>query len=162
MCALLVHLLFLLHPIHVSVTEIEYNEKVKSLQIISRIFIDDLELSVRNQINQPDLDILNPKNGNTTEQLVREYLKDHFKIKLDGKLQTMNYLGHEKEDFALVCYIEIENVRKFKAIEVFNDVIMETHDDQSNIVHVTYRGPIKSARLMSDQPRDTFTFEEKK
>lgn len=130
MLALLFLLLSSVHPIHISVTEIEFNEKTKSLEIITRIFTDDLELSVRKQINEPELDLLNPKNGKTTEELVESYLREHFKIKLDGKLQAMSYLGHEQEGFALVCYFEIENVKKFNTIEVFNDVIMETHDDQ--------------------------------
>ena len=150
-----------LHPIHVSVSEINYSEKDKSLQITSRIFIDDLELSIRHKRNDLELDIMEPKKGQTTDQLVGEYLKDHFRIKLDGKMQTMKLLGHEAEDAALVCYMEIENVKKFKTIEVFNDVITEVHDDQSNLVHVTYNGPIKSARLMRERPFEIFTFEGK-
>ncbi len=154
-------LFFLLHPVHVSVSEISYSEKDKALQITSRIFIDDLELSIRNKRKEPELDILDPKNGLTTDQLVSDYLKDHFKIKLDGKLQKMKLLGHEAEDAALVCYIEIENVKKVKTIEVFNDVITETHSDQSNLVHVTYKGPIRSVRLMRDKPVEIFMFDGK-
>ncbi len=154
-------LILALHPMHISVSEINYSEKDKALQITSRIFIDDLEQSIRNKRKEPELDILQPKNGLTTDQLVGEYLKDHFKIKLDGKTQKMKLLGHEAEDAALVCYIEIENVKKFKTMEVFNDVIIETHNDQSNLVHVTYKGPIKSARLMREKTVEIFTFEGK-
>ena len=150
-----------LHPIHVSVSEINYSEKDKALQITSRIFIDDLELSIRNKRKEPELDILLPKNGLTTDQIVSEYLKDHFTIRLDGKIQKMKLLGHETEDVALICYIEIERVKKFKTIEVFNDIITEMHSDQSNLVHVTYQGPIKSARLVRDNPVEIFTFEGK-
>ena len=149
------------HPVHVSVTEINYNEKSKALQITSRIFIDDLELSIRSKLKQPELDILEPTNGLTTDKMVSEYLNDHLKVKLDGKPQKLHYLGHEAEDFAIVCYIEIENVKKFKSIDVFNDVITEIFEDQSNLVHVTYKGPVKSMRLMRDNPSDTFKFETK-
>jgi hypothetical protein len=34
-------LMFYVHPIHVSVTEIEFDEKAKSLEIMMRVFIDD-------------------------------------------------------------------------------------------------------------------------
>jgi len=141
------------------VTEIEYNEKVKALQIISRIFIDDLETSIRAKKNQPELDILNPPNGVTTRQLAAEYLQDHLRIRLDGKHQQLNFLGYEEEDFAMICYIEIENVKDFKVLEVENTVITEIYDDQSNLVHVTYKGPIKSTRLKRDKPFDKFTFQ---
>ena len=35
------------HPIHVSVTEIEMDEKDKRLEIMMRVFTDDLELTLR-------------------------------------------------------------------------------------------------------------------
>ncbi len=149
----------LLHPIHLSVSEINYSEKDKALQITSRIFIDDLETSVRKKTNQPELDILKPNAGQTTDQLVSAYINDHFKIKLDGKPQKLNYLGHEIEDAAIICYIEIEKVKKFKILEVLNDIIQETHEDQSNLVHVSYQGPVKSLRLTRDKPVDILTFE---
>ena len=150
-----------LHPIHVSVTEIEYSEKNKSLQIISRIFIDDLELSVRSKVNQESLDLLSPGGGITTDQLVSGYLADHLKVRLDGKPMKIKYLAHEEEDAAMICYLEIEGVKKFRKIEITNDVIQETHSDQSNLVHVTYKGPVKSLRLIRDKPTDVIMFEDK-
>jgi hypothetical protein len=161
MISLIYSLFFFLHPIHLSVTEITYSEKDKAIQITSRIFIDDLELSIQKQLNQPNLDILEPKNGMTLDQMTSGYLKEHLKVKLDGKPQTIKVLGHEIEDVAVVFYIEIENVKKIKSLEVHNDVIMETHDDQSNIVHVTYKGPVKSVRLLRDKPSEVFKFDGK-
>lgn len=154
-------LLWFPHPIHVSVTEIEYSEKHKSLQIISRIYIDDLELSIQKQVKNESLDLLSPKNGVTTNQLVSAYLREHFKVKLDGKPAKINYLTHEIEDVAIICYLEIENVKKLKSIEVFDDVIQETHADQSNLVHITYKGPVKSYRLVREKPSDILKFDGK-
>jgi len=161
MITLFYSFILFLHPIHLSVSEINYSEKDKALQITSRIFLDDLELSIRNQRKQPDLDLLEPGPGLTTEQLISDYVIKHFSVKLDGKIQKLNFLGFEREDPALICYIEIENVKKFKVIEVKNEVIMETHDDQSNLIHVTYKGPVKSLRLMRDKSSDVLTFESK-
>ncbi len=144
--------LWFLHPMHVSVTEIQYNEKNKSFEIISRIFIDDLELSIRNKAKDETLDLLKPPSGQTTDQLVSSYLREKLSIRLDGKLAKINYIAHEIEDAAIICYLEIEGVKKVKTVEVTNSVIQETHDDQSNLVHVTYLGPIKSLRLVRDKP----------
>ena len=151
----------LLHPIHVSVSEVNYSEKDKALQITSRIFTDDLESAIRRKRGEPELDILNPPTGLTTDQLILDYLKDHFKLSIDGKLQKMNLLGTEKEGFATICYLEIANVKKAKTIEVFNDTITEIHDDQSNLVHVTFKAPIKSARLMKNTPSEVFKYDGK-
>lgn len=153
--------LLFLHPIHLSVSEINYSEKDKALQITSRIFLDDLELSIQNELDEKDLDLLEPGQGRTTEQLINEYVIKRLTIKLDGKLQKLNFLGFEREDPAVICYIEIEGVKKFKTIEIKNEVIMETHNDQSNLVHVTYKGPVKSLRLMRDKSSDVLMFESK-
>jgi hypothetical protein len=151
---MLLHLLFfwLLHPMHVSVTEVQYNEKNKSFEIISRIFIDDLELSIQAEKKNESLDLLNPGSGMTTDQLVSEYIGQHLQIRLDGKPVVIHYLAHEIDDVALVCYLEVEGVRKVNVIEVTNSIIQETHADQSNLVHVTYKGPVKSLRLMRENP----------
>jgi hypothetical protein len=161
MITLLYSLLLFLHPIHLSVSEINYSEKDKALQITSRIFLDDLELSIQNQLNEKDLDLLNPGQGRTTEQLINDYVAKRLTIKLDGKIQKLNFLGFEREDPAVICYIEIANVKKFKTIEIKNEVIMETHHDQSNLVHVTYKGPVKSLRLVRDKSSDALTFDQK-
>ncbi|MEY4931605.1 MAG: hypothetical protein RI909_2329 [Bacteroidota bacterium] len=161
MISLIYSLFLLLHPIHISVSEINYSEKDKALQITSRIFIDDLELSIRAERKEDELDILQPKNGLTTEKMVSDYVLKHMAVKLDGKLQKLKFLGMELEEPALICYIEIENVKKFKTIEVRNDIIMETHEDQSSIIHVTYKGPVKSMRLQRNNPTGTLTFAEK-
>jgi hypothetical protein len=152
-------LLFFLHPIHVTVTEIEFDEKEKELEIMMRVFIDDLEQTLRNDLRQPELDILAPKNGITTDQIVSKYLQDHFKIQLDGKPQTTKYLGHELEGDAFIFYIEVSNVKKWKTIRVKNNIMTETHDDQSNLVHVTVKENIKSLRLTRDTPEDNLTFD---
>ena len=157
----LVALVCWLHPIHISVTEINYNEKSKSLQITTRVFADELELGVRAQRKEAELDLLEPKNGVATKQMVQDYLLTHIKIKIDGKPVKMNFLGFEKEDISIVSYIEIENVKKLKTIEVFNDIIIEIHDDQSNLVHITYKSPVKSTRLTRENTTEVFKFETK-
>jgi hypothetical protein len=149
------------HPMHVSVTEIEFDEKEKALEIMMRVFIDDLELSIKNKLNQPDLDLMEPKNRKTIDQMVSEYLKSNFKISLDGKLQQTVYLGHEREDDALIFYIEVSKVKKFKTIQVQNTIITETHDDQNNLVNVTVKETVRSLRLTRNTPVDKITFDTK-
>lgn len=150
---------FSLHPIHVSVTEVEFDEKEQALEIMMRVFIDDLELSLRNSLGQPELDILNPGKGRTTDRLISDYLKEHFKVSLDEKLQQTNYLGHEREAEAFILYVEVKDVNRWKTITIFNDIIMATHNDQSNLVHVYVKDNVKSLRLTRNTPSDKLTFE---
>lgn len=161
MIAFVFSLLVGLHPIHVSITEVTHNEKVKALQLTVRIFIDDLETAVRNQVKEPELDLLAPEKDRTTDALVKAYLAERFFVKVDKKLVKQNYLGHEIEGPAMVCYIEIENIKKFTTLEVTNRVIHEIYDDQSNLVNVNYQDKVKSMRLTVEKPMDVVVFEKK-
>jgi hypothetical protein len=146
------------HPLHVSVTEINYDEKDKALEIMSRIFIDDLETTFRKAFNSPELDILHPKDKNVDDML-KTYIGRTFGVTLDGKRQPLNYLGYERDGDAFVVYVEVVKVKKWKTIEVRNSFLTEQFDDQSNLVHVTVKETVRSLRLHKDEPSGRLTFE---
>lgn len=152
---------FFLHPVHISVTEIEFDEKEKTLEIMMRVFMDDMETTLRNSMNKPELDVFDPKNAAQLDQLMPEYLKSHFQIALDDKIQKTVYLGHEREPDVFIFYIEVSNVKKWKTIRVLNDIITDTYDDQSNLVHVSVGEKVRSLRLTKDTPADKLTFDSK-
>lgn len=158
--SLYVQLFAWVHPMHVSVTEIEMDEKEKRLEIMMRVFIDDLELTLREHYKQPELDILDPK-GQSLDRLMEAYLKSRFRVSLDSKPQVVKYLGHERDHEALIFYIEVEKVKKWKAIQVQNSIITEIYDDQSNLVHVTVGETVRSLRLTRTKPSDIINFDTK-
>lgn len=144
-----------IHPLHVSVTEIEFDEKDHSLEIMMRIFVEDLELAIRHQQKDKNLTI---SKATDSDKLVSDYITSHFRISLDNKVQKTHYLGYEIEGDALIAYIEVSNVKKWKVIEMMNNSIMEIHDDQSNIINVTVRDEVKSLRLVEGSASGKLTF----
>jgi hypothetical protein len=146
-----------LHPIHVSVTEILYDEKEKELEMTVRVFSDDLETTLRKSLNDPELDILSPK-GKTVDQIMEDYFKTHFSIKLDNRVQANHYLGHEIDGEAFIFYIQISKVKKWKTIYVLNDILIDQFGDQSNLVHVTVVDNVKSLRLTKNARSGVLSF----
>jgi hypothetical protein len=155
---LLIYWLYFLHPLHVSVTEIKFDTKDRELEIVSRIFIDELEEAVRKELNKPSLDLLNPGTETTIDQLVSQYLSGRLKISIDGRPVKIKYLGHEVEDDAMIVYAYAPGVKKLSSIEVFHSTITELYDDQSNLVHVTVGDKTRSMRLMRDALTGKITF----
>jgi hypothetical protein len=155
----LLALCFYVHPIHVSVTEIEYDPRDRTLEIMMRVFIDDFELTLRNSLNKPDLDVLNPGKEVSLDDMISGYLQNHLRISLDNKLQKTNYLGHEREAEAFIFYVEVTGVSKWQTITIHNDVIMSTYDDQSNIVHVYVNDRVRSTRLTRHKPAENLSFD---
>lgn len=145
------------HPIHVSVTEIEYDAAEQELEIMMRIFVDDLENALRLHHKQAGLDILNADEG-TAKKLIGAYLLTHFNVVLDNKKTRLEYLGQEVEGQAFICYILAPGIQNWKSCEVTNSVLFELFNDQSNIVHVTNGGVTRSRRLLPDNQSGIFSF----
>jgi hypothetical protein len=146
------------HPLHVSVMEIAHDTKEKELEITLRIFTDDLETAIRNKLNQPELAILKPA-GSTVDKLTWAYLQPQLNIMLDGKKQTLKYLGHEKDEDAIIFYIQVQPVKTWRTIEIRNSVLTELYEDQSNLVNVAFGEETKSLRLMRDNPSGRLSFD---
>tara|TARA_B100001245_G_C22875145_1_gene420828 strand:- start:1301 stop:1762 length:462 start_codon:yes stop_codon:yes gene_type:complete len=139
---MLLFLFLLLHPYHVSVTEIRYDEEVKSLQITERIFLDDLEEGLRAANNDEKFVIM--EDSLQTHEYLAAYFKENFEVGINGANSTYEYLGGEVEDDVIWCYIEVTDVAELESIQLTNKVLTETFDDQKNLVHFKIGGEKKS------------------
>lgn len=123
------------HKFYVSVTQIEYVTEQQSLQIISRIFIDDLESLLQERY---DTAIVLGEKEETPKvnTYLEKYINQKLKIKIDNKEVVFNFLGKEYEDDLIICYLEIVNIKTLKSIEVSNEVLMDLFEGQQNIIHI--------------------------
>ncbi|MCZ8022697.1 MAG: hypothetical protein O9302_05050 [Cyclobacteriaceae bacterium] len=147
----------ILHPLHVSVTDIKFDEKDKELEITSRIFLDDLEAAIRQDVQQPTLDILQPKTG-TADDLIRAYWLKNITVTVDRKKAKVTYLGYELEGDVVLVYSYAPGIKKVNEITIEQKTLTELFDDQSNIVHVTKAETIRSLRLTRQATTDTILF----
>lgn len=145
------------HKFYVSVTEIEHNEKVESLQIISRVFIDDFENVLKARYNK-DIKLGKNLESAGVEEFVEKYLKQKINISLDGETVELNYLGKEYQNDMLLFYIEVPQVKHFKKIAVKNSVLMDLFEDQKNLVHIELNGKTKSMVLVSGDDNNSVNF----
>lgn len=138
-------LFFQLHPLHVSTTEMNFNQKEKSVEISVRIFTDDFERILANNY-KVKTDLSKPSMQKTMDELVAKYMASHLKVQLNGKATTANYIGFELDHEATNVYLEIENVNELKSVNLTNSILYDLFDDQMNILHVSQNGIRKSAR----------------
>jgi len=162
--AIILHVLLVLHtwlahPFHVSVCDIEFNQKNGSLEISQRIFLDDLEEALRKTSGWANLDVMNPTDKKRFDAMMKDYLLKNLVVVANGTKQKLSYLGHEVEADALWCYIEVTSVNNLESIEVTNSVLLETFDDQINIVHIKREGKLRSLKLYKDNATGDITFE---
>lgn len=147
------------HPFHVSVTDIEHDAELKSIQVSHRIFLDDLEVGLKKYHKIDKLDTYEPERLERLDSLISLYLKKKVLFVINGKSMAFNYLGSELEGDARWCYYEIEGVAEVNEAEVTNMALMETFDDQQNIVHFKSKGKLKSYKLDKDTKFIKFKFD---
>lgn len=155
----LIPLLFTqLHPFHVSVCDIEFRKESKSVQVSQRIFLDDLEqaLSKKFGIN---MIIDNESTATFRDSLIQVYLLENLNITFDGKEKKRVYVGNEFEEDAMWCYLEYSGINKFNSIAVKSTVLLETFDDQANIIHFKYEEFEKSIKLDRTKTRSTISLD---
>ena len=143
---LILFLFTFLHPFYVSVTDINHNQKTKSLEISSKIFFDDLESDIEKE-NNLRIDILKPQNKELINDLIAKYLKKHIQIKVNGKITSLKYLGYEIQEEAIWCYLEANNINKVSTIEIDNHVLYNLHKEQINMMNVMVNGKRQSIKL---------------
>ena len=140
----------ILHPFHVSVCEIEYNFKKNTLEITHKFFLDDIETALNNRYNK-SLDLLGEPDQQQIDELMKAYLNDNFRLTGNGELITLNYLGSEIEEDAIHCYLEAFNISNISTLQVMNSSLLETFDDQQNMVHFYYSEDTKSLLLYGEE-----------
>ena len=145
------------HKFYVSATDIEYNEKTKSLQIISHVFTDDLENLLKARYSK-DLYLLKEGEHSEADIYVNKYFQDKLKISVNGKERQLTYIGKEYDKDQLLVYLEAENVEAPKTVSVENAVLIDLFPDQKNVVKVEHNDEVKSLLLTRNEVSGSLNF----
>ena len=145
------------HPLYISVTEMEYNAKDHSLEISCKVFTEDFEKGLA-KANNAIVDMYNPGDKAILEKQISAYITSHLQIKADGKPLALQYVGHELEEQSTWSYFQVTKMANVpKKIEIFSNLFYEMFDKQINIFHVMAGGTRKSTKL--DYPATQTSFE---
>lgn len=148
---------FAMHPIYVSVTEINHNAAAKTLEVSCKIFTDDFEKTLRKAYNT-HVDLLAAKDKPAMDKLVNDYVQKHLKIVVDNKPVSLKYLGYEQIEEGIYSYYQADNVPAVKNITVTDNILYEYQEQQLSIIHITVNGNRKSTRLNNPDSRASESF----
>lgn len=145
------------HKFYVSITKIEYVKEKKSLQIITKIFTDDIEDALQQRYHL-SISLDTKKETEAADEYVQKYIIQKLNIKVNGKPVQLNYIGKEYDVDMLVAYIEVANITDLKSLEVENKILMEMFPEQQNIIHLKTPNSRKSLMLDKDEPNGVLKF----
>lgn len=147
-----------LHKFYVSVTEIDYIKEKKSVQIVTRLFVDDLESVLRKRYDSHLILAKSQEAGDVNSYLLR-YFKDKFQIRINGELVNYTFVGKEYETDIVYCYFEIKNVNQIKTFEITNILLFDGFEDQQNIVKTAINSKTESFILIPQNDQGVLKFD---
>ncbi len=145
------------HAYYISICEVAHNAQAKTLEITFKIFTDDLEDAIVAQ-GGDTLRLGTPQEAQSAGRYIFSYLKNNVAFIVAGDTIAFHYVGKEVEMDVAWCYVEAKGVAAIKKIEVMSRLLIELHDEQTNIVHVKTGGARKSLLLHKSKTNGVLEF----
>jgi len=147
------------HKFYVSITTIEYAPKEQSLQLISKIFLDDIEDALEERYGRKFY--FNSKKETAADaEVLKDYVLQKLRINVNGAPAKFDYLGTDYDIDVVKIFIEIPKVKSFKSIEVENLILLDMFDEQQNIIHVKKNKDRRSLILEKENPKGLLKFKD--
>lgn len=143
------------HKFYVTTTNIVFKDEKKSLQITCQLFIDDIELLLKQ--NKPELRLYPDSDEKKIDSLLEETFKKVFRIRVDQEWINYKFIGREYKSDILQCYMEIKILKPLKIMSIQNTIFFNLFEDQQNILHFKNGTKRKSFLLHSSKNMVSFS-----
>ena len=144
------------HKYYVSTSLFEYKKSMNSLHVTIRVFEDDF-INVLNKNYNKDLDLDSDLNESNIKQNISDYLMLNLHIYTKNQKLLFTYLGSEEKNDTTALYIEIENLRNPKSIQIKNTMLFDTFNDQQNIIH--FKSSLLRKSFLLSKDSDTISID---
>lgn len=145
------------HKYYLSLTDITYNKKSKSLQIITDVFMDDIEFVLNNK-HKIDLQLTSKYELKNNDKYFEDYLKKNMIIKVNNLDKPLVFIGKKYDGDLVSIYYEIEDILNISSIEVKSTILTKTYPEQQNIIKVTVNNERKSVVLDAKKEKGLLAF----
>jgi hypothetical protein len=131
-----------MHPIHVSVTNMEIQAENNTVSLSFKVFTDDFQLLL-NQLYNIDLDL--NENGNYTlhKDKIDAYFHDNFKILVKGKELKFTSEGIKRNNEAVWFFYNIVPKDDLETFVIRNSLMLDLYPDQKNLL-IFKKGKLES------------------
>ncbi|MRR20212.1 hypothetical protein EG827_08455 [bacterium] len=128
------YILLLLHPVHVSLTGIEYDGMNRVYSVFVKVYSDDLEADMNLGMSSGGV-----IEGSVTEKY-RRYITDRVMIMEDGRLLEMTLIDTESDGLEHRFSLKADGGRRVRNVTVVNRIMTRLHDDQANMLLFSFNG----------------------
>jgi hypothetical protein len=141
---------FSTHKYYLSLTQLNFKNETKSIQIIINVFLDDIETALNSDYTI-NLQLTTEKEIANNDLYFEKYLKEKLDFKVDGIHRNFNYIGKEFDGDLIYFYLEIENIHQVHTIDIVNNILTNHFPEQQNLIKSKVGTKHKSVLLSKDE-----------
>lgn len=146
-----------IHPLRLSLCEIEYKENEELITVNLKLFLTDVNEAILFDPHNDKLAFCQPDEAPEANELLMNYINKFFYVKTNNKKipfkVNSKWLSGEGDNTALWVYFEVKQASNLNTLEVKNAVFTDLFFDQNNIVYVHVNG--KSFSMMLNKKTTT-------
>jgi hypothetical protein len=122
----------LMHPVHVSVTGIEYDPDKNVINLFVKVYSDDMKRDMTIGDN-------NGRSFTVDNEGFQRWLSDRIRIQIDGHPLNLILKDVEVDGLEHRFRLEAKGKRKASSVTVFNKINTVLYPDQSNMLMFKYK-----------------------
>ena len=135
---LFLFLLLVFHPVHVSVTSMEYNKGEKIFLMSFKVFTDDFETIVNGKYGV-NLNLGKEDELKNADEYFSRYFSESFSFIVNGEeLREPVFLEKKMNDIAVWLYYKYPISGNVEEVEIKNVIMLDIFSDQSNMLIFKY------------------------
>tara|TARA_Y100000746_G_scaffold50928_1_gene40057 strand:- start:323 stop:796 length:474 start_codon:yes stop_codon:yes gene_type:complete len=128
---IILYFLFSIHPIYISVIEI--NSQDNNLEIVFKIFRDDLEDGIKNNLGK-NVSIDTQSKLELNNKIIQEYLNAVSSIKVNDEKKEFFFSDFLLENERIKINAKISNNFSIDRIEIYNEILIDVFSNQKNVI----------------------------
>lgn len=142
---------YLFHPIHISITHAMFNKENQQLELIVRLYRDDLETIINQRFNN-DISLTDESITGFEISQADRYIRNSLFFVQDSDTLKLRNTGYFVEDKMLAISYSLEKTKEIEKLEIHNSLMMDLFNDQKNLFILKYEGKRKGYQFTSDNP----------
>jgi len=135
---LLLFFLLAFHPVHISVTSMEYNKEEEIFLVSFKVFTDDFETNIERKYGV-NLNLGKENELKNASEYFSRYFRESFSFIVNGEeLKEPVYLEKKMDDISVWLYYKYPTSGNVEEVGIKNAIMLDIFRDQSNLLIFKY------------------------
>jgi hypothetical protein len=154
---LILPILLIFHPVHVTLTTIDQVQGADSMKVFFRMYYDDFLRDYKLYDPRCNLEKISV-NQSFTADLANKYFNDKVHIYINNKLLTGKVLTMNIQDNEIFLNLLYRSDKDPKKIKIRNQVLTGLYSDQTNMIFISINKNEEAMRLTPEHYKETWSF----